>query len=186
MKTKIIACLTLLGFATTAIAQRHGGRENERREQAYTLNSRSYHGEARHTVIVTPAFPRVIIRPSEPTIVIERKAYRRDYRTSYDNRTILSDEELCQINRRLQNMRMDDDKVNYIKDKIDLYFVSSSQISDMLYIVSFESNRLELAKYAYEKTIDPQNYSLVFNTLDFNSSKRDLDQYIENQNICRR
>ena len=81
---------------------------------------------------------------------------------------------------------MDNEKVAFLKDQIDYVFLTSGQLSNLLYNITFEDNRLELAKYAYRKTIDPQNYGLVYNTLTFNSTKRDLDIFIDNQSICRR
>jgi len=190
MKTTVIVCLTMLGIATTAQAQRNGGRvENNERtsrnnERTSNRDFRPEHNQARCNVVVRPLFPRVEVRM--PNIVIERNSYRRYPEPVCDTRNILSDEELCRINRNLQTMRMDNEKVAFLKDQIDYVFLTSGQLSNLLYNITFEDNRLELAKYAYRKTIDPQNYGLVYNTLTFNSTKRDLDIFIDNQSICRR
>lgn len=185
MKTKVIVCLAMLGMTSTSFAQRHTEKGSKNERYGYNQTSRSNHREARRTVIISPA-PRVILRHAEPVIIIEHNKDRRYHEPVREFRNRMTDEDLCQINRRVQNMMFENDKIEYIKDKIDFYFVTSSQVSDLLYNITFESNRLELAKYAFQKTIDPQNYSLVYNTLDFNSSKRNLDYYIDNQRICRR
>jgi len=185
MKTRVIVCLAMLGITSTSFAQRHFERGNDHRERSYNHDSRSYHGQARHTVIIAPA-PRVVFRQTEPVIVIEHNNNRRYNEPNREFRNRMTDDDFCQINRRLQNMMFESDKIEYIKDKIDFYFVTSSQVSDLLYNITFESNRLDLAKYAFQKTIDPQNYSLVYNTLDFESSKRNLDYFIDNQRICKR
>lgn len=56
--------------------------------------------------------------------------------------------------------------------------LSAAQTRDLLMIFSFESSRLELAKLAYLRSCDRQNYGLVFDAFQFESSARELDAYI--------
>jgi hypothetical protein len=44
-------------------------------------------------------------------------------------------------------------------------------------LFTFENNRLDIAKYAYGKTVDKRNYSVVNDAFTFNSKEK-LDQYI--------
>ncbi len=60
------------------------------------------------------------------------------------------------------------------------YFFSSYQASQLIQIVSSESNRLELAKLSYRSITDRNNFSLVYNLLSFQSSKDELTNYINN------
>ena len=187
MRTKIIVCLILFGIITTANAQRHYGRFGNAGGIPYNQEFRPYHNGPHSNFFFRPFVPRVIVRPCLPTVIIERNSYRRYQEPVYDdNRDIMTDEDLCRINRNIQTMRIDNDKVSFLKDQIDYFFLTSSQLSNLLYAITFEDNRLDLAKYAYRKIIDPQNYGLVFNTLTFNSTKHDLDIFIDNQNICRK
>ena len=48
----------------------------------------------------------------------------------------------------------------------------------MLQLFSFEGNKLELAKQAYSKTLDKQNYQCVADVLMFRSSKDELARFI--------
>jgi len=45
-------------------------------------------------------------------------------------------------------------------------------------VFSFESTRLDFARMAYHRVIDPQNYFIVNNAFRFSSSIDELYQYI--------
>lgn len=40
------------------------------------------------------------------------------------------------------------------------------------------SYKLQIAKMAYNNTLDIENYYLIFNSLQWSSSKKELEQYI--------
>jgi hypothetical protein len=56
--------------------------------------------------------------------------------------------------------------------------LSSVQVKQLVHLFSFETNRLELAKQAYQNTIDKQNYQVVSDELDFSTSKTELNRFI--------
>ena len=49
-------------------------------------------------------------------------------------------------------------------------------------LFTFENNRLEVAKYAYRKTVDKHNYFQLNEALTFSSSKDDLARFIRQSN----
>ena len=51
---------------------------------------------------------------------------------------------------------------------------SSRQIADMAKTFSFDSSRKEFLLYAYPHCVDPQNYSIAADALQFNSSRDEL------------
>lgn len=57
-------------------------------------------------------------------------------------------------------------------------YFTSFQVKQMLQLFGFESNKLELAKQAYSKTVDKQNYQCVAEMLMFRSSKEELARFI--------
>lgn len=63
---------------------------------------------------------------------------------------------------------------SFIKDKA----LSASQIALIADKLSFDSNRLSFAKYAFKYCVDPGDYYIVENKLSFSSSKRELRDYI--------
>jgi hypothetical protein len=58
---------------------------------------------------------------------------------------------------------------------------TTAQVEQLLLLFSFENNKLELAKLAFMNTVDKQNYSNLFDVFSFNSSKRELERYINNR-----
>jgi hypothetical protein len=58
--------------------------------------------------------------------------------------------------------------------------LTSQQVLGLLELFSFESTKLEFAKYAYGRTVDRNNYYLVNNGFTFESSITELAAYINN------
>ena len=55
----------------------------------------------------------------------------------------------------------------------------SGQVKQILETFSFEPSRLELAKFAYRYTADPENYFVVNEAFAFSPNRQDLARYIE-------
>ena len=56
--------------------------------------------------------------------------------------------------------------------------LTTAQVEQVLLLFSFENNKLEIAKEAYNNTVDKENYSRLYDVFSFNSSKAELDRYI--------
>lgn len=54
----------------------------------------------------------------------------------------------------------------------------SSEVAEITKLFSFESSRLEFAKYAYSYTTDKKNYVIVQDAFQFSSSTSELQDYI--------
>ena len=52
------------------------------------------------------------------------------------------------------------------------------QVKELMSLFTFENNKLELAKYAYRKTVDQKSYFQVMDALTFSSSKDELARFI--------
>lgn len=61
---------------------------------------------------------------------------------------------------------------------IDKNNFTTAQVKEMMLLFTFENNKLEIAKYAYSKTVDKQNYYQVNEVLTFNSSKEELMRFV--------
>jgi hypothetical protein len=56
--------------------------------------------------------------------------------------------------------------------------VTARQVKEIMDLMSFESTKVQIAKYAYGKVIDRQNYYLVNDAFAFSSSSDELTKYI--------
>lgn len=56
--------------------------------------------------------------------------------------------------------------------------ISTAQVEHLLSLLKFDSTRLSLAKSAYVFTSDRENYANIFNAFTFESSVRELNEFI--------
>jgi len=68
------------------------------------------------------------------------------------------------------------------KQLINNNYFSSRQVARLIQQMTFESSKLELAKYAYSKTVDKSNYFIVNDQFSFESSITALSDYIALRN----
>ena len=80
--------------------------------------------------------------------------------------------------RSIELATFDSDQIRVAKQVISRNGASSHQIAEIMRILSFESSRLEIAKYGYQFVGDPENYFVVNDVFWFSSSIRELDRYI--------
>jgi Domain of unknown function (DUF4476) len=71
-------------------------------------------------------------------------------------------------NNRLVSVRNVAEKTNF----------TTQQVKELMQLFTFESNRVEVAKAAYNKVLDKHNYFQLNDLLTFSSSKEDLARYI--------
>jgi hypothetical protein len=72
----------------------------------------------------------------------------------------------------------DSSRLSVAQQAIAANNVTSEQVYQLMMMLSFESNRLKLAQFAYPYTVDKGNYFLVNNAFNFNASRNKLNSYI--------
>ncbi|MBT3647781.1 MAG: DUF4476 domain-containing protein [Flavobacteriales bacterium] len=78
----------------------------------------------------------------------------------------------------LDQTAFDQTKISIARAAIRNNGITTDQMAIILESVSFDSRRLELAKYAYQYCVDPMNYYQLAGTFTFDSNARRLMQYI--------
>lgn len=81
----------------------------------------------------------------------------------------------------ITNESFDSSKLSLAKQIISSNPMSASQIANICKLFSFESNKLDFAKYAYNYCVDPNKYYLINEAFSYDSSKRELDEFIKGQ-----
>lgn len=69
-------------------------------------------------------------------------------------------------------------RLEIARQTIDRNNFSSKQVREMALLFAFEDNKLDLARYAYGKTVDKNNYFIVNDVFSFSRSKEELAEYI--------
>lgn len=79
------------------------------------------------------------------------------------------------------NRNFESTNIDILKTALDKNTVSAIQVKQILSFFTFESNKLEVAKYAYKHTCDKNNYFKVYDAFNFDSSVSELKEYISKQ-----
>ena len=66
-------------------------------------------------------------------------------------------------------------RLTVAKQIIGSNFFTADQVRQLMTQMSFEASRLELARFAYNRVLDPQNYFVVNNAFNFSSSVDELN-----------
>lgn len=103
---------------------------------------------------------------------IENNSYYNEY--SYG----IPMNEFSSLKYTIMNTSFDSSKLTIAKQAISSNGITSNQVYELMKLLSFESNKLDLAKFAYGYTVDKNNFYLVNNAFTFESSIDDLNQYI--------
>lgn len=83
-----------------------------------------------------------------------------------------------QLKNTIANATFESTKLTVFKQALAYNYFTTAQVRELMCQFTFDSYRLDVAKLAYTKTIDQQNYFLVNNAFTFNSNINDLHQYI--------
>ncbi|MFT4899401.1 MAG: hypothetical protein ACI9U0_001197 [Flavobacteriales bacterium] len=73
----------------------------------------------------------------------------------------------------------DEAKKTDIEELFSSKCLTTNQISKLLKVLSFEVDKLDLAKKAYSKVADPENFKSINSIFDFDDSKNELQKFIE-------
>jgi hypothetical protein len=75
----------------------------------------------------------------------------------------------------------DDTRIAICKEYIRTHPISSNELRELLGIITFENNRINLAKFSYRYVSDPSYFYTVYNAFTYNSSVNELIKWINQQ-----
>ncbi len=92
----------------------------------------------------------------------------------------MSNYDFNNLRQTMESKSFESTRMEIAKQVLTQRFVSTEQVMNLMNLLTFESSKLELAKFAYGKTVDKENYFRVNNAFTFESSIHELDDYIRN------
>jgi hypothetical protein len=101
-----------------------------------------------------------------------------DPRYENNNSRAMSNTDFVQAKETLRREWFENTRLETAKQIIDRDHFTSQQVKEMVLLFTFENNRLDIAKYAYGKTVDKGNYFLLNDAFTFNNNKEALKEYI--------
>lgn len=90
----------------------------------------------------------------------------------------MSAQDFQQLMNTVGNRSFDSDRLLISKQALNGRYLSTAQIAQLMNLYSFESTKLEFAKYAFDFCVDPQNYYTINDTFTFSGSINSLEQHI--------
>lgn len=98
----------------------------------------------------------------------------------------MSTAEFQQAYNGLEEEPFDEARMRIAEQLIDHHYLTTAQVHQLVESFSFKSNQEALARAAYPKTYDQQNYLQVLEACTFSSSKRSLCQWLQGQSVLNR
>lgn len=100
----------------------------------------------------------------------------------YDGRTgcnnPMTEERFSQVKETISSKDFEETKHTVAKQVMNANCLFASQVKEIMLLFDFESTRLEFAKEAYSHTYDSDNYYLLNDAFDFESSVSELNEFI--------
>lgn len=106
------------------------------------------------------------------------RGYGND-RGGYNNRNMLSNRDIEDLRTRVADRITDTDKEKLMKSVLDNRSCTTDQVRTMMSWLSFESTKLDFAKWAFDKAADSRNYWKLESEFSFSSSKDEFNNYIK-------
>lgn len=78
----------------------------------------------------------------------------------------------------IRNQSFDSSKLKIAKQAISANNISTQQVLQLMTLLTFESYKLDLAKFAYQYTYDKKNYFMLYDGFTFQSSINQLARHI--------
>ena len=72
----------------------------------------------------------------------------------------------------------DDDKLSFFRAQKNMLMLSTEQVAQLVKPLAFGDNKLALAKEAYSRVVDPQNYYLLLDSFTFLSEKEEFKNFL--------
>jgi ABC-type Zn2+ transport system substrate-binding protein/surface adhesin len=101
-----------------------------------------------------------------------------DYDQHYGYERGMEDREFRTVLQSIEKEWLETNKLKSATQIVRSNSLTSAQVKQLVLMFSFESNKLELAKQAYQNTVDKKNYYIVNDAFSFNSSKDELARFI--------
>lgn len=81
--------------------------------------------------------------------------------------------------RMISGQSFDNTKLTMAKQVVASNPMTANQILGICKLFSFENNKLEFAKYAYDHCTDKNKYFLLYEAFSYDASKQELNEYIQ-------
>ncbi len=133
-----------------------------------------------HVDVVINRFGKVMLDEQKlPTVNFEDEDLPGYFPDNDETRMVISNRDLQQLKQSVSSANFETTKMAIAKQGIGQNVLTAVQIKEIVNLFSFENDKLNLAKYAYDYCIDTNRYFLVGDAFKFSSSKEELAAFLE-------
>jgi hypothetical protein len=79
----------------------------------------------------------------------------------------------------IKKQSFEKDKEGYIKTYMKNAYLTTAQIKTIVGMLTYDSSKLDIAKFLFTNCVDKQNYFKIAEVMQFSSSKNDLNDYVK-------
>lgn len=90
----------------------------------------------------------------------------------------ISDDDFEQLKNAIAATKYETKKMDTLKMLVGQNLFATSQVGILMNLFAFESNKLDVAKLLYDKTVDKQNYSRLASNFNFDARKEDFKKFL--------
>jgi len=121
----------------------------------------------------------IAVRPNGLVSFSEKRGKKQQQYGS-QGRVPMSSTSFNQLYQNVRAKRYQSEKISLVKTAFNTTSnnFTSSQVRQLLLLVNAENSRLELAKLAYLKVTDPNNFTTVYDVLNTEANRDALDDYV--------
>jgi len=94
------------------------------------------------------------------------------------NSDVMSDRDFDQVKFAISKEWFENNRLISVRTILDNNSFTVCQVQELMQLFSFETNKLTVAKNAFRKTVDKENYYQISDALTFDSSKEELARFI--------
>jgi hypothetical protein len=108
-------------------------------------------------------------------------SYQNNYTSNNHNHTninLMSESDLASLKNAVNSQSFTAEKLTVMKQGVNGRMITSAQAAELIKLHTFESEKLEAAKYLYDYTTDKENYYQVNSVFSFKSSVNELDTFL--------
>lgn len=113
-----------------------------------------------------------------PSAIYEMRETEEDLRYSNSFAGLMNNFEFTSLTSSLTNEWSEKNRLGSAKFVIDRNIFTVQQVNELMNLFSLDENKLEIAKYAYEKTVNQEKYFQLINALNFADNKEVLARFI--------
>ena len=103
--------------------------------------------------------------------------YNNGYHDPYYN--IMRQDEFEHLKRMIQRTSFESTQLQIAKQAVRDNNVSAAQVRDLMMLFSFESTKVEFAKYAYDSVVDKNRFYIIYDAFTFSSSIDEMERFLQ-------